>query len=139
VPLRSRTRRIIRAIGYALIAGSGASGLMWPPASMQDVAQSRYVQFVVWCVLLMVGGVLSAYGSARGNWAGEYIGLPPLVAVFGIFGLAAALSGRGFGAASGVFLLFGLTGILGARWHEISALRREGVAARKDRDRGHSG
>lgn len=68
---------------YVLCALAGAASLLWQSPTV--AAAGNWV--LVWAALLIVGGAASAYGVACGHWLGEWCGLPPLIAVWLVYGL----------------------------------------------------
>lgn len=121
----SPPRRTTRVLGYGLMALAGVAAMAWPAPSVKAATTATTgVLVYVWAVLLAVGGVSCALGSALDRWLGEYAGLLPLVATFAVYGLAAAASGR-WTAVAGGCLLGSIALLLLARWRDVALIRRE--------------
>lgn len=80
----------------------------------------------LWAMLLAVGGLTSAVGSAADIWLGEYAGLWPIILTFTIYGLASALSGNLIELALALTIL-GWSLLLLARWREVAMVRSEAL------------
>lgn len=80
----------------------------------------------LWAVMLAVGGLTSAVGSAADVWLGEYAGLWPIIMTFMIFGVANALSGSLIELALSLTVL-GWSFLLLARWREVAMVRSEAL------------
>lgn len=132
-----RRRRCVRAVGYLHFAIAGVIAFWWPaPAIEQVTAQSFFDRAAyAWAVLLVIGGVMSAWGALWRKWPGEYIGLPALMLVLWIYALAALITGFQVRPRSlaGSFVLGGFAWVLLCRWVKVDCLRREAEAA-KHRD-----
>lgn len=81
---------------------------------------------LLWAMLLAVGGLTSAAGSAADIWLGEYAGLWPIILTFMIYGLASALSGNLVELALALTIL-GWSLLLLARWREVAMVRSEAL------------
>jgi peptidoglycan/LPS O-acetylase OafA/YrhL len=123
-------RRAWLTVAYLLFAATGATALLWTSPS---VSQAGRVWARTWAVFFLLGGLLAAYGAWRRRWYAEYAGLPLLVTVWAVYGLAAgwvAVQGR-LSALPGCLGLLAVAGLLGARWQAVEADRR---AARRGAD-----
>jgi hypothetical protein len=118
----NRPRRAWRVLGYLAMAVAGLAAIMWPPPSVQHAA-NRWLAYV-WAAFLLLGGVACAVGDALDVWIGEYVGLVPLGLAWTIFGVSAAATRRPT-AVAGAAALLAVALLLGARWRDVSALRRE--------------
>lgn len=126
-------RRWTRVSAYTLMALAGIASIVWPAPSVRAATGPAAGLLVyVWAVLLAVGGLTSAVGAAWDRWLGEYAGLWPLVATFGVYALAAATVGRATSIA-GACALGSIALLLLARWRDVATIRREAARAH-DRD-----
>ena len=120
-------RRWTRVVGYSLMALAGIAAVAWPsPAVKAATGPTTGLLVYVWAILLAVGGVSAAVGSALDRWLGEYAGLWPLVTTFAVYAIAAASSGRG-AAIAGAALLGSIAFLLLARWRDVAHLRQEAM------------
>jgi len=125
--MTSAAWRWFRAIGYALIGCGGIAVLLWPPLTASNpVSPVGGPVIFLWALLLAVGGLTSALGSASDIWLGEYAGLWPLIVTFAIFGLASVLSGNLIELPLSLVLI-GWACLLTARWREVATVRSEAL------------
>jgi len=120
-------RHWIRAVGYALLGCGGIAALLFPSFSASGpMSLTGGPVIFLWAVLLAVGGLSSAVGSAADVWLGEYAGLWPIIMTFMIFGFANAFSGNLVELALSLTLL-GWSFLLLARWREVALVRSEAM------------
>ncbi len=134
------TRRALLVAAYVMLAACGAASMVWPSPSVE--ASGRTWAFV-WSAMLVVGGVPAALGAARNRWVGEWVGLPPLVAVWAVYGIAAAAMGLRTGTPARIapaLALLAVAAVLFWRWQNV-ALDRDAAraAARESRRRSTCG
>lgn len=111
--------RYPRTIGYALLT---ACGIVLVVAPAPAVRASTYAAAVyVWAAFLIVGGTLSALGAGLDRWAGEYVGLWPVMTAFAVWSLAALARP---GALAFGLLLIAITVLFFARWRHVSHVHR---------------
>lgn len=115
---------------YLLLAAAGAAALVWTSPS---VSAAGGVWALTWAVFLAAGGALAALAAFRRHWLGEYIGLPLLITVWAVYGLAAGasvLAGR-LNSLPACLGLLGVAALLAARWQAVETTR---AAARRSAD-----
>lgn len=108
---------------YLLLAAAGAAAI---PYASPAVSAAGALWSFGWAAFLVVGGVLSAAGAWRDHWLGEFIGLPLLIAVWAVFGVAAGaavVQGR-LNALPGATALLAVACLLAWRWTDRNAIRR---------------
>jgi hypothetical protein len=88
----------------------------------------------LWAILLAIGGLTSAIGSAADVWLGEYAGLWPIIMTFMIFGLANAVSGSLVQLALSLTLV-GWSFLLLARWREVALVRHQAMKFQRYQNR----
>lgn len=121
------TQRWVRAVGYGFLGLGGVAALAFPSFSTEGpMSLTGGPVILVWAVMLVVGGLTSAVGSATGIWLGEYAGLWPIILTFMIFGLANALSGSLIELALSLTIL-GWSFLLLARWREVALIRSQAL------------
>lgn len=116
--------RVFLVASYVLSAAAGVVASIWPPPT---VAQAGAVWAYMWGGFLVVGGLSSAFGALRRMWTGEYVGLPLLVAVWGVFGVTAgytAVHAHRPAAWASSFALLSVACLLGYRWDYVAVYRR---------------
>lgn len=128
----SKRRRYSRAASYIALATAGGLAIAFRPLSLQQTVSPVYVVFYLWAGLLIAGGLLAGIGAIRGRWAGEYIGLWPLMVSILAFAFAAATNGRGWSSSAGAFFLFSYAVWLYTRWLEVALLRREAADGKRE-------
>ena len=120
-------QRWVRAIGYGSIGLGGVASLLFPSfRSEGPMSLTGGPVMFLWAMLLAVGGLTSAVGSAADIWLGEYAGLWPIILTFTIYGLASALSGNLIELALALTIL-GWSLLLLARWREVAMVRSEAL------------
>lgn len=128
-------RHWIRAIGYALIACGGISAMIWPSVAATGPTTLTHGPVIfLWALLLAVGGVTSAIGSAADIWLGEYAGLWPIIVTFMLYGFANAVSGNLVQLALSLIIL-GWSFLLLFRWREVALVRSEALRFNRYRQR----
>jgi hypothetical protein len=126
VVVGSRSRRLVLAIGYTLMALAGIAAMLWPAPSVRAATNPTSGLLVyLWAALLTVGGTTCAIGAATDRWLGEYAGLWPLVTTFAVYGIAAFASPRGAVAYGGGLALLSIAALMFARWQVVALVRRE--------------
>jgi hypothetical protein len=132
--VRKFRRRYTYAVAYLFMAAGGFSAAFWPAPSVQQSLANAWPWLIyVWDSFLFVGGLLCAAGAVSDRWIGEYMGLPLLASVFGVYGVSAAHIGITLHrpeSAAGAFALTAIALLLHGRWREISGLRSDLSAAR---------
>jgi hypothetical protein len=123
----ANVRRWFRAVGYTCIGSGGIASLIWPPLkATSDLSPTSGPVLFLWAILVAVGGLTSALGSASDIWLGEYAGLWPLIITFFVFGLTNAVSGNLVELALSLVIL-GWACLLAARWREVAIVRSEAL------------
>jgi hypothetical protein len=133
----SPARRWTRVAAYALMSAAGLASLVWPSPSVERATSpTSGVTVYVWAVMLALGGICCAVGSATGRWLGEYTGLWPLIVTFFVYALAAAAAASGRSTAiAGACLLGSISLLLIARWRDVAQIRREAARYQVERRR----
>jgi hypothetical protein len=122
----TRARRLVLALGYALMALAGVAAMAWPAPSVRAATNPTAGALVyVWAALLIVGGVACALGAATDRWLGEYAGLWPLVTTFAVYGVALVFSSWGTPGYAGGLALLSIATLMVARWQVVALVRRE--------------
>ena len=106
--------RVARTIAYACI---GTSGLLLIMSPIFATTETPLAITMTW--FMMVGGYISAVGAATNRWAGEFMGIPLLMASFSVFGFITFRENRPdapYIAAANLSLLNGLALLFLARW-----------------------
>lgn len=119
--------RTLLCLSYSLFALAGVGALVWPQPAVESA--SNRLTASVWGALFLIGGASSALGVLTDRWLGEFAGLLPLIAVWLVFGLAAAYA-AGVGhpeRLAGAAALLAVTMLLVSRW---AAVLQERHAAR---------
>ncbi len=128
-------RRLLYTAAYALMAAAGVAAFFFPARSVQSATGPLDALIVLWSIFLVVGGAASALGSFTDRWLGEYVGLPLLAAVFGVYGVGAlALARPGMWTVlAGGFAFLAIALVFMGRWAEVGRVRVE--AAKQARER----
>ncbi len=116
-----RPRRIVRVVGYAMMASAGAVAFAIPVGSIR-ASTGGLVYF--WAAFLLVGGILCGFGAVTDRWIGEYAGLPLISTAWGVYFVVLALA-RTVNALAASLAFGAVALILFARWRDISMIRRE--------------
>lgn len=111
--------RYPRTLGYALLTACGIVLMVAPTPAVR--ASTFMVAVYVWAAFLTIGGALSALGAGLDRWAGEYVGLWPVMTAFAVWALAALARP---GALAFGLLLVAITILFFARWRHVSRVRR---------------
>lgn len=128
-------RRWIRAVGYALIGCGGIAAMVWPSVTATGPTSFTHGPVIfLWALLLTVGGLTSAIGSAIDVWLGEYAGLWPIIVTFMIYGFANAVTGTLVQLALSLIIL-GWSFLLLFRWREVAMVRSEALRFNRYRQR----
>lgn len=111
--------RISLTFAYACI---GTSGLLLVLSPVFATVNTPLALTMVW--FLLVGGYLGMLGAASNRWAGEFTGLPLLIAAFSVFGFITKHENAGtpYIAWANLFLLNGLALVILARWAYVYAV-----------------
>jgi len=115
--------RWLRAIVYMIAIVTGAWAVAWPSVVVLDTA-SRLVA-ASYGIALIIGGMVCLWGTWRGRWDGELIGLPITMTAtiaYAIILCITITSSLGRGTAVGVALL--ATGLLADRWRGVRIVAR---------------
>lgn len=108
---------------YLLLAVAGVAAF---PYQSPSVSAAGAIWATFWAVFLTVGGLTSAIGVWRDHWMGEFVGLPLLVSVWAVFGVAAGwrvFQGHPETIPASTALL-AVACFLAWRWSDRNALRR---------------
>lgn len=114
--------RHLLVLSYVLLAAAGAAALPWASPA---VSRAGELFAIVWAAFLLVGGVLAAVAAVRRSWLGEFVGLPLLICVWTVYGLAAGaavVQGR-LSALPGATGLLAVAALLGWRWTGVNIER----------------
>lgn len=133
-----RKRRRIRAVGYLCFATLGTVALWWPAPIIQAVTTQSFFDRAgyLWALLLIIGGLSSAWGALWRKWPGEYVGLVALMIVMAVYATVAMLTGvkteppapaTAFGWAGMFFIWL-------CRWIKVDCIRREAEHEKKRSD-----
>lgn len=121
-------RRYAYALAYLLMACAGVAAAYWPAPSVRTATGGGISpQLYVWDAFLLVGGLASGFGAVTDRWVGEYIGLPLLVAVFGVYGVSAfftALASESPASIAGGMALSSIALLFIGRWRDLGMIRR---------------
>lgn len=108
---------------YAFAVAAGVAATVTAPPSMLEVIGLGWAR--LWALYLLLGGLVSLVGvlmrrGARGDWLGEFVGLPLIATAVLTYGIIAAktldsTAGRG----AGVCLLGMLGSLLVVRWLRV--------------------
>lgn len=115
--------RALRILLYLVTISTGLWSAAWPSATLIGFLTSPVA--TGFGVLLAGAGVSCLYGTLRGTWPGEHIGLP--FAVAGTGGFAIMLSwtiGNSLGRGTVAGLAIMLTIMLADRWRGVRILAR---------------
>lgn len=126
-----------RALAYSAISLAGLLSIIKPPPSVANATGTGHYLALTWASMMTISAAFCAWGSTRGRWVGEYIGLIPLSAVAAVFGIS-SLS-RGATGWAGGFFLIGFFWILISRWQEVVLLKVESEHLRRTEDPGSDG
>lgn len=69
--------RWLRTLAYLTVITTGAWGLAWP--SQNFVNYGGDLVSTAYAVAMLAGGLTCLYGTLRGRWDGELIGLPMVI------------------------------------------------------------
>lgn len=67
----------LRTIGYAAVITTGAWAALWP--SQNFVAYGGMSVVYAYAAAMVLGGLICLYGTLRGRWDGELVGLPMVI------------------------------------------------------------
>lgn len=127
--------RWLRVVLYLVTITTGLWSAAWPSSTLVGFLAAPIA--TGFGVLLAAAGVSCLYGTVRGSWVGEHVGLP--FAVAGTAGFALMLSwtiGDSLGRGTVAGLAIMLTIMLADRWRGVRILAR---MAREDaRDPRHT-
>ncbi len=122
-------RRPLRVMAYTLLAAGAGVLLIDPTRSLQG--QSVQIRWV-WSGFLLLGTLLSIYGSVRDRYLVEFIGLPFLMTSLSVFVILLGVAHSTGSIAFGCFLL-ALVVVLHSRWLDL--WRLVGASTRAERRR----
>ena len=115
--------RWVRVLLYLVTITTGLWGAAWPSATLVDMLNP--VVAGGFGLLLAAAGLSCLYGTVRGSWVGEHVGLP--FAVVGSGGFAILLcwtigDSLGRGTVAGLAIM--TTILLADRWRGVRILAR---------------
>lgn len=121
-----------RTLGYAALATAGTMAIVSPTPAVREAASptSGWLAYA-WAIMIVVGGLSSALGTAFDRWFGEYVGLWPLATTFAVYSLASAVTAD---RPTGALLLGAFALFLVARWRHVAMVRKEADHLRRQRD-----
>lgn len=122
-------RRPLRVLTYGFLAAGAGVLLIDPTRSLEG--QSLQIRWV-WSGFLLLGTLLSIYGSARDRYLVEFIGLPFLMTSLTVFVVLLGVAHTTGSIAFGCFLL-ALVIVLQSRWLDL--WRLTGASTRAERKR----
>lgn len=67
----------LRAVIYAAVIATGVWALAWPSSNM--TGHGGMAITYAYAAAMVTGGAVCLYGTARGRWDGELIGLPMVI------------------------------------------------------------
>lgn len=67
----------LRVLGYIAVVATGAWALVWP--SQNFVGYGGMSVVYAYAAAMLVGGAVCLYGTLRGRWDGELVGLPMVI------------------------------------------------------------
>jgi len=127
--------RLLRAMTYLVVMIGGAWALCWPSQNL--IGYGSGMLAIAYALAMTVGGAACLYGSARGRWVGETIGLPLVVpASAGLSIVLLATIGESLGRGTVAAVAVTCTLLLADRWRgvvRVARLARE--AALRDQSR----
>jgi len=125
-------RRSVRFLSYTMMAAAGGVAFAIPVSSIE--ASTGWLVYL-WAAFLLLGGILSGWGSITDRWIGELMGLPLISSAFGVYfdvlGLAFTVKATTASLAFGAIAL-----VLVARWQDVSKIRQEADRAAPTRRHG---
>jgi hypothetical protein len=124
---------------YAFGTFAGAAAVVFSPPSMLDVIGERGAR--AWGLYMLAGGLVCLVGvlmrrGARGDWLGEFVGIPLVVVAVAVYGVVAAETLDGTpGRLAGIGLLGMLASLLIVRWLRVwdDGKRATGTRSRSSR------
>lgn len=69
--------RWLRALGYIAIIATGAWAALWPSQNFLDYGGVPVAY--AYAATMALGGLICLYGTCRGRWDGELVGLPMVI------------------------------------------------------------
>ena len=117
---QSRFVRKVSSVAYLMFAASGGFFLQ---SHLLSVAYGEGSVFMAW--FLVVGGLVSAWGSAKAHWPGEFIGIPLLASALTVFSFAVLSQNVGsypWIAWGNFLLLMAVVVMLAVRWRVVLAI-----------------
>lgn len=117
----SALMRVARTIAYMCI---GTAGLLLILSPVFATTSTPLSLTMTW--FMMIGGYLSMLGAATNRWAGEFSGIPLLIASFSVFGFITFRENRPdapYIAAANLSLLNGLALLFLARWLHVFSVQ----------------
>lgn len=117
-------RRMARFVMYVSLMFAGGLTLFVPMTSLESEVKPWVV--ISWSLSLAISSTSCAWGSLTDRWIGEYVGLPLLASVFGIWALAILLAAGLSNLPLTIFglIIFGFTSGLVARWRDVQAIKK---------------
>jgi len=115
---------------YVLFALSGLAAALWPVRAVEQQVQTW--QETAWTVLFVLGSLCCAFGTLLDVWIGELVGLPQLITVFLVFGVASFLASKptAVTVAGGLFLL-AIAAYFAARWAQVWHIKNLSLGGRR--------
>lgn len=117
----SRPRRVVRVVSYVMMAAAGGLSFAIPVSSI-EATTGGLVYF--WAAFLLLGGILSAWGSTTDRWIGELLGLPLIFTANAVYFVVLGLAFTVRGAVASL-VLGGFAMSQFARWQDVSTIRQE--------------
>lgn len=108
---------------YTFAVAAGVSAMIFAPPTMLDVIGRRGA--FVWGMFQLIGGLVCLGGvlmrrGARGDWFGEFVGIPLVATAVVIYGVVASRTLGGVpGRLAGIFLFGMLISLLVVRWLRV--------------------
>lgn len=109
---------------YVALILAGVLTLFVPFEAIEDQVEPLVVKS--WSLGLAISSISCAWGSLTDRWIGEYVGLPLLASVFGIWAFAILIAGGLDNLPVTVFglIILGFASGLVARWRDVQAIKR---------------